>query len=173
MKTNLGLYDMKKNNKNSTAKRSKNKETINNTENNTTTEEQSTVTEEEKEALLKQQSILNLSLIGIFITIYGILLSAEYINWQRMQVSDQINGTNYSENLADLSESPKITNELYLLSTSIFTFIIWDSYMTSAAQTGEARNEKTIKSNYRSLIAILLILLATTINHDTLNDLVF
>ena len=84
-----------------------------------------------------------------------------------------INGTNYSENLADLSESPKITNELYLLSTSIFTFIIWDSYMTSAAQTGEARNEKTIKSNYRSLIAILLILLATTINHDTLNDLVF
>ena len=135
MKTNLGLYDMKKNNKNSTAKRSKNKETINNTENNTTTEEQSTLTEEEKEALLKQQSILNLSLIGIFITIYGILLSAEYINWQRMQVSDQINGTNYSENLADLSESPKITNELYLLSTSIFTFIIWDSYMTSAAQT--------------------------------------
>ena len=62
MKTNLGLYDMKKNNKNSTAKRSKNKETINNTENNTTTEEQSTLTEEEKEALLKQQSILNLSL---------------------------------------------------------------------------------------------------------------
>lgn len=148
------------------------KENLNdNTESNSTSEA-STLTEEERDALIKQESILNLSLIGIFIVIYGILLSVEYINWQKAQVSDQINGTNYSENLVDLSDNPKITNQLYLLGTSIFTFIIWDSYVTSAEQTGEARNEKTIKSNYRSLIAILLILLATTINHDTLNDLV-
>lgn len=148
------------------------KENLNdNTESNSTSEA-STLTDEERDALIKQESILNLSLIGIFIVIYGILLSVEYINWQKAQVSDQINGTNYSENLVDLSDNPKITNQLYLLGTSIFTFIIWDSYVTSAAQTGEARNEKTIKSNYRSLIAILLILLATTINHDTLNDLV-
>lgn len=168
---------MKKNNKNSKVKKgintNNNKENISgNTENNPTNAEDSTLTDEEREALLKQESILNLSLIGIFIIIYGILMSVEYINWEKAQVSDEINGTNYSESLADLSDNPKVTNKLYLLGISIFTFVIWNNYVTSASQTGEERNEKTIRNNYRSLIAVLLILLATVINHDTLNDLV-
>ena len=37
------------------------------------------------------------------------------------------------------------------------------------SQTGENRNEKEIRNTYKSFIAILLILLATTMNFEVLN----
>ena len=160
---------MKKNGNKSDVKQEEDNLSNNEAQVNGGNEETDELTEEQKEEMFKQLNILNISLIGIFIIIYGILLSLDFILWQRSQVLDGINKTNYSEGLADLSDNPKKTNILYLLGICIFTFVIWDNYITSAAQTGEARSEKTIKNNYRSLIAILLILLATTINHDTLN----
>ena len=50
-----------------------------------------------------------------------------------------------------------------------FTGILFDNYKTALSQTGENRNEKEIRDTYKNFIAILLILLGTTMNFEVLN----
>ena len=70
----------------------------------------------------------------------------------------------------DLSEVPKNANIIYLFVTSIFTGVIFNNYRTASSQTGDERNEKEIENAYKSVIAILLILLGTTINFEVLHS---
>ena len=64
---------------------------------------------------------------------------------------------------------PKGTNIIYLFVIAIFTGILFDNYKTALSQTGENRNEKEIRDTYKNFIAILLILLGTTMNFEVLN----
>ena len=72
----------------------------------------------------------------------------------------------------DLRELSLLNNALisiYLFVISIFTGILYDNYQTALSQTGENRSEKEIRDSYKRFIAILLMLLGTTINFEVLN----
>lgn len=129
----------------------------------------STITEEEKNKLIKQIGVANLSEFGISLIIYASILNILYLEWQKVRILDQLNSTNYADTLQDLTEEPKSANIIFLFVTSIFTGILFDNYKTALSQTGENRNEKEIRNTYKSFIAILLILLGTTINFEVLN----
>lgn len=129
----------------------------------------STITEEEKNKLIKQIGVANLSEFGISLIIYASILNILYLEWQKARILDQLNSTNYADTLKDLTEEPKSANIIFLFVTSIFTGILFDNYKTALSQTGENRNEKEIRNTYKSFIAILLILLGTTINFEVLN----
>ena len=106
---------------------------------------------------------------GIILIIYASILNILYLEWQKVKISDQLNSTNYADTLQDLTEVPKGANTIYLFVTAIFTGILFDNYKTALSQTGENRDEKKIRDTYKNFIAILLILLATTMNFEVLN----
>lgn len=144
-----------------------NKNKVNNESNGIN--DNSTITEEEKNKLIKQIGVANLSELGISLIIYASILNILYLEWQKARILDQLNSTNYADTLQDLTEEPKSANIIFLFVTSIFTGILFDNYKTALSQTGENRNEKEIRNTYKSFIAILLILLGTTINFEVLN----
>lgn len=125
--------------------------------------------EKERSELIKQIGISNLSEFGIALIIYAAILNILYLEWQKTKILDQLNSTNYAETLQDLTEVPKGANVIYLFVTSIFTGVLFDNYKTALSQTGENRNEKEINDSYKRIVAILLMLLGTTINFEILN----
>ena len=149
--------------------RNKSNTTNANSNNSSNTNNNSTITDEEKNQLIKQIGITNLSEFGILLIIYASILNILYLEWQKVKISDQLNSTNYADTLQDLTEVPKGTNIIYLFVIAIFTGILFDNYKTALSQTGENRNEKEIRDTYKNFIAILLILLATTMNFEVLN----
>lgn len=171
MKSNFKFRYMKKcKSKNNRNKVNNESNSINdNTQSNSNLNDNSTITEEEKNQLIKQIGITNLSEFGISLIIYASILNILYLEWQKVRISDQLNSTNYAETLQDLTEEPKSANIIFLFVTSIFTGILFDNYKTALSQTGENRNEKEIRNTYKSFIAILLVLLATTMNFEVLN----
>ena len=58
---------------------------------------------------------------------------------------------------------------IYLFVTSIFFFFFINSYRIVSSKVGEQRDEKEIRNSYKSIIAILLILLGTSINYEVLH----
>lgn len=162
MKNNLEFRYMKKcksnNNSNSTNGNTKGNSNFN-----------SNITDEERNELIKQIGITNLSEFGISLVIYASILNILYLEGQKVKIIDQLNSTNYADTLQDLTEFPKRTNMIFLFVTSIFTGVLYDNYKTALSQTGENRSEKEIRNTYKSFIAILLILLATTMNFEVLN----
>lgn len=140
-----------------------------NNNSNSNSNSNSTITDEEKNQLIKQIGITNLSEFGIILIIYASILNILYLEWQKVRISDQLNSTNYADTLQDLTEVPKGANTIYLFVTAIFTGILFDNYKTALSQTGENRDEKKIRDTYKNFIAILLILLATTMNFEVLN----
>lgn len=140
-----------------------------NNNSNSNSNSNSTITDEEKNQLIKQIGITNLSEFGIILIIYASILNILYLEWQKVKISDQLNSTNYADTLQDLTEVPKGANVIYLFVTAIFTGILFDNYKTALSQTGKNRNEKEIRDTYKNFIAILLILLATTMNFEVLN----
>lgn len=169
MKINFKFRYMKK--CKSKINRNKGYNNINSTSDDTqdNSNDSSTITDEEKNQLIKQIGITNLSEFGISLIIYASILNILYLEWQKVRISDQLNSTNYAETLQDLTEEPKSANIIFLFVTSIFTGILFDNYKTALSQTGENRNEKEIRNTYKSFIAILLVLLATTMNFEVLN----
>lgn len=151
--------------------KSKNKKNSTNddTKSNSNPDNNSTITEEEKNQLIKQIGIINLSEFGISLIIYASILNILYLEWQKAIISDQLNSTNYADTIQDLTEVPKSANVIYLFVTAIFTGILFDNYKTALSQTGENRSEEEIRNTYKNFIAILLILLATTMNFEVLN----
>lgn len=125
--------------------------------------------EKERNELIKQIGISNLSEFGIALIIYAAILNILYLEWQKTKILDQLNSTNYAVTLQDLTEVPKGANVIYLFVTSIFTGVLFDNYKTALSQTGENRNEKEINDSYKRIVAILLMLLGTTINFEILN----
>ena len=162
MKSNLEFRYMKKCKSNNNSNSTKDNTTGNSNDN-------SNITDEERDQLIKQIGITNLSEFGISLIIYASILNILYLEWQKVKIIDQLNSTNYAETLQDLTEFPKRTNRIFLFVTSIFTGILYDNYKTALSQNGENRSEEEIRNTYKSFIAILLILLATTMNFEVLN----
>lgn len=169
MKSNFKFRYMKKCKTKNNRNKVYNKKTSTNDNTQDNSNYSSTITDEEKNQLIKQIGIANLSEFGISLIIYASILNILYLEWQKVRISDQLNSTNYADTLQDLTEEPKSANVIFLFVTSIFTGILFDNYKTALSQTGENRNEKEIRNTYKSFIAILLILLATTMNFEVLN----
>ena len=79
-----------------------------------------------------------------------------------------INKTNFTENMEDLSDSPRKSNLIYLIVTAIFVGILWDGYNT--VKNNSNSQPIDIQKAYKNLVAILLLFLGTSINFDVLNN---
>ena len=67
--------------------------------------------------LFKELNVLNISYIGVILVYIGVIINIRFILWSRIKILDNINNTNYSEQIGDLTEFPKISNRLYLVAT--------------------------------------------------------
>ena len=70
--------------------------------------------------------------------------------------------------MEDLSDSPRKSNLIYLIVTAIFVGILWDAY--NAVKNNSNSQPKDIEKAYKNLIAVIILLLGTSINFDVLNN---
>ena len=131
-----------------------------NTENNNSNQKQGEI--------YKELYIINISIWGVFLILYGIVINIEYLFWQRNVILDNINNTNFTENMEDLSDSPRKSNLIYLIVTGIFVRILWDAYNT--VKNNSNSQPIDVQKAYKNLVAILLLFLGTSINFDVLNN---
>lgn len=127
------------------------------------------INDEEREELISQIGILDLSIFGICLIVYAAISNIKYLEWQKSKILDQLNNSDYSSLMQDLSEVPIKANMIYLFVTSIFFGVILNNYRIVSSKVGEERDEKEIRNSYKSIIAILLILLGTSINYEVLH----
>ena len=127
------------------------------------------INDEEREELISQIGILDLSIFGICLIVYAAISNIKYLAWQKSKILDQLNNSDYSSLMQDLSGVPIKANMIYLFVTSIFFGVILNNYRIVSSKVGEERDEKEIRNSYKSIIAILLILLGTSINYEVLH----
>ena len=118
-----------------------------------------------QEELFKQLNILNISYDSLLLILVAIILNIEFVSGERAKLLDQLNNTNISDSLPDLSRIPIISNEIFLLVTSIFLFINYDAYETSIEDEVSQRDQ--IKA-FRAFISSFLVLVATSISRGNL-----
>lgn len=123
---------------------------------------------QEQEQIYKELYIVNISIWAVFLILYGVILNIEYLFWQRNVILDNINNTNFTENVEDLSDSPRKSNLIYLIVTAIFVGILWDAYNT--VKNNSNSQAKDIEKAYKNLVAVIILLLGTSINFDVLNN---
>ena len=127
------------------------------------------INDEEREELISQIGILDLSIFGICLIVYAAISNIKYLEWQKSKILDQLNNSDYSSLMQDLSGVPIKDNMIYLFVTYIFFGVILNNYRIVSSKVGEERDEKEIRNSYKSIIAILLILLGTSINYEVLH----
>lgn len=135
-------------------------EKCNNDQNDNSNE--SSVSEEE---LFKQLNILNISYDSLLLILIAVILNIEFVSGERAKILDQLNNTNISDSLPDLSRIPIISNEIFLLVTSIFLFINYDAYETAVEDEVSQRDQSKA---FRAFISTFLILVATSISRGNL-----
>mgnify|MGYP004485624645 FL=1 len=119
--------------------------------------------------LIRQLTVLNLSINTIYIIVLAILMNINYLYDSKGRLLDEINGTNYMKDAPDVSEAPKIANKLFLYATGVFLKINFDQLQVVSSVTGEERDEKAISNANDRVLSSLLIFIATGISHNTLN----
>ena len=95
----------------------------------------------------------------------AIILNIEFVSGARIKVLDKLNNTNMADSLPDLSKIPRISNEIFLLTTSIFLFINYDAFETAIENDASRRDESRA---FRAFISSFLILVATSITSGNL-----
>lgn len=123
----------------------------------------------DKEELIKELNVLEISHQGLYIILLAVILNIRFIGWSKIKILDELNETNYSETVEDLTYVPKVVNRLYLFTTILFLFIIYNSYLTAISASAEKRDEQVIRDTGSNLVAIVLILFGTVINFGVLN----
>ena len=123
---------------------------------------ESSVSEEE---LFKQLNILNISYDSLLLILLAIILNIEFVSGERIKILDKLNNTNMADSLPDLSKIPRISNEIFLLTTSIFLFINYDAYETAIE---DDVSQKDQCKAFRAFISSFLILVATSITSGNL-----
>ena len=118
-----------------------------------------------QEELFKQLNILNISYDSLLLILVAVILNIEFVSGERTKLLDQLNNTNISDSLPDLSRIPIISNEIFLLVTSIFLFINYDAYETAIE---DDVSQKDQCKSFRAFISSFLILVATSISRGNL-----
>lgn len=119
--------------------------------------------------LLKSLKVSNISYAGLIIVLIAVIINIKYIEWNRVRILDSINNTNFAEKIEDLNEAPKLTNRLYLISTIMFMFIIYDEYITQISLDESQKDDEAICAAWKKYVAIILFLIGTLINYSVLN----
>lgn len=119
--------------------------------------------------LFKELNVLNISYIGVILVFIGVFINIRFILWSRIKILDNINNTNYSEQIGDLTEFPKISNRLYLVATILFVIIIYDQYKTQVLSEQSEGYESAVNDAWNRYVAIVLFLVGTLINYSILN----
>lgn len=114
--------------------------------------------------LMRQIGIINVSINTLYIIIIALLKNVDFNFWQRAKLIDQIQGTNYAENLADKSDSPKDANRLSIYASGVFLCINWVEYQRILSIS---KDEKEIKRAYHAFISSLLFFIANVISRYT------
>ena len=118
-----------------------------------------------REELFKQLNILNISYDSLLLILVAVILNIEFVSGERIKILDKLNNTNISDSLPDLSRIPIISNEIFLLVTSIFLFINYDAYETAIE---DDVSQKDQSKAFRAFISSFLILVATSISRGNL-----
>lgn len=126
-------------------------------------------TTQDNSILFKKLGILNLTQALVILILIATILSLEFVQWNILNVLDDINNTSFADQAADLTEYPKISNRIFIITTIVFIFINKDAYMTEVSLTGEERDENAIIDAWRNLLAVILVLFATYLNYTVLN----
>lgn len=118
----------------------------------------------------KQIYKLILSKYAAYIVLLAVILNIKYLNWNITKETDRVQNTNYSQN-SDLSQIPKVSNKLYLISAIIIVIILYDTYknVLNWYNKGEASLNE-VNTAEGNLQAIMLVLVATTISYYVLNS---
>lgn len=112
-------------------------------------------------------NILNLASSALGVVLLAVLLSMEFVSYQKTALLYEINNTNYSENLSELANIPKVTSFLFLSATTVYLVITWyQIYLTSSDSDA---TEEDIQTSYRNFIAILFFIIGSIINYQTSN----
>lgn len=112
-------------------------------------------------------NILNLASSALGVVLLAVLLSMEFVSYQKTALLDEINNTNYSENLSELANIPKVTSFLFLSATTVYLVITWyQIYLTSSDSDA---TEEEIQTSYRNFIAILFFIIGSIVNYQTSN----
>ena len=119
--------------------------------------------------LFKELNVLNISYIGVILVFIGVIINIRFILWSRIKILDNINNTNYSEQIGDLTEFPKISNRLYLVATILFVIIIYDQYKTQVLSEPSEGYESAVNDAWNRYVAIVLFLVGTLIYYSILN----
>lgn len=118
--------------------------------------------------LMKQLDILNLSLSTLYVILLAVILNIDFVKYERIKLLDQINKTNLSKGLPDLSDIPRITNIMFLYSTGVFLDINYNAFKDVSSVRGKNRNPKAIRRAWKSLLSTILTFIATAISRDNL-----
>lgn len=161
--------NIKKNCKDSTNFKDKIKDSNSNkSSSNSSTSDNSTESEIDYEALIAQVNQLNLSFDTLLVILTAILLNIYYVYYSRTQVLDTLNNTKCAELLIDGTKIPRITNSMFLYSTSVFLEINYSNYEKLNSVQGEQRDINAINTAYRAFFSTLLVLIATAISRSNL-----
>lgn len=118
--------------------------------------------------LMKQLGVLNLSLNTLYVILLAVILNINFVKYERAKLLDQINKTNLSKNLPDLSDTPRVTNIMFLYSTGVFLDINYNAFKEVSSVKGKNRNPKAIRRAWKSLLSTILTFIATAISRDNL-----
>ena len=118
--------------------------------------------------LMKQLGILNLSVNTLYVILLAVILNINFVKGERAKLLDQINKTNLSKGLPDLSDTPRITNIMFLYATGVFLDINYNAFKEVSSVKGKNRNPKAIRRAWKSLLSNILTFIATAISRDNL-----
>lgn len=118
--------------------------------------------------LIKQLGILNVSIDTLHVILIAVILNINFVKGEKAKLLDAINETNFAENSPDLSDTPRITNIMFLYATGVFLDINYNTFREVSSVKGKNRNPKAIRRAWKSFISSVLNLISVAISRDNL-----
>lgn len=122
------------------------------------------------EELMKQLAVLNLTIDTLQIILLAIFLNINFVKGEKAKLLDQINNTNFSKSLPDLTDTPRITNLMFIYAGGVFLEINYNSYKEAVAAKGKNRNIKTIRMAWKRVLSSILGFIAAIIGRDNIEE---
>lgn len=122
--------------------------------------------EVDEEAMLDELYTLNIAGATLIILIIAVMLNMYYIYYSKVGILDILNNTNNQNNLIDGSRIPRLSNNLFIVITSIFLALNLRTYIQNV--NSEEPNESEINRSNLSVTSSLLIVIATLLTSQNL-----
>ena len=110
-------------------------------------------------------NIINLASSAVTVVLLAVLLTMEYLSYQKIVLLDDINGTNNAEALSNLANIPKASSFLFLSATTVYLVINWYEIFLTAKDSDAT--EENIQNTYTNFIAMVFIITGSIMNYST------